>query len=175
MAPRLRADSSAAVTSGSPPGGPNPITMSSRLNNGVQPGAKSGGEIESRQGALADDHRVNEFHRDVLRVGRQGTASERQQTAAPEGSALPSPGTPAPGGQPRGRRSLRTDGCAPGAVLRSEWQDASCELTSIYPNAGIFHRRIRLQQILGNGSPTSMSTTRLPPKPVVTSTVAAGS
>ena len=36
-------------------------------------------QIERGQGALADDHGMNKFHRDVLRVGGIGSAAEGQQ------------------------------------------------------------------------------------------------
>jgi hypothetical protein len=53
-----------------------------RLNNRFEPGPEQNGNVESRQGTLSDDHRVNEFHRDVLGVGSVRPFSKRQKTAA---------------------------------------------------------------------------------------------
>ena len=39
-------------------------------------------DVERRQRALADDHRMHEFHRHVLRIGRVRTLPEGQQTPA---------------------------------------------------------------------------------------------
>ena len=47
-------------------------------------GRESNGQIERGQRALADDYRMNEFDRDVLRIGRIGPSSERKQAAALE-------------------------------------------------------------------------------------------
>ena len=46
-----------------------------------------GAEVERGQGALADDHRVHELHRDVLRVGSRRTVPERQEP--PSGEKTP--------------------------------------------------------------------------------------
>ena len=41
-----------------------------------------GGQRDGRQRALADDHRVDELHRDVLRVGARPAGAEHHQLAA---------------------------------------------------------------------------------------------
>ena len=44
-------------------------------------GRKASGQVQSRQRALADDHRMHKFDRDVLCVGGVRAAPKRQQTA----------------------------------------------------------------------------------------------
>src|SRR5580704_1873157 len=50
--------------------------------NRLQPWPKLNREIESRQGALANDHGMNKFHRHMLRVRSIGTTSESQKPAS---------------------------------------------------------------------------------------------
>ena len=52
------------------------------MEDGFQPRTKENGEIERGKRAFADDYGMNEFHRDVLRIGGVGSAPEGQQTAA---------------------------------------------------------------------------------------------
>ena len=75
------ASCSAAQTSGSPSGGPKPITMSSGRTIASSHGPKES-KVERRQRALAHDHRMDELHRDMLGVGGVGSASKGEQTAA---------------------------------------------------------------------------------------------
>jgi hypothetical protein len=48
----------------------------------VETAAERHRQVERRQRALADDHRVHELHGHVLRVGGAGAATEREQPAA---------------------------------------------------------------------------------------------
>src|SRR4029077_16934137 len=49
----------------------------------IEPGTKLDGQIERRQGTFANDDGVNEFDRDVLRVGGVRSAPKCEQPAAP--------------------------------------------------------------------------------------------
>ena len=49
---------------------------------GFHPGTEQNGEIQRGKRALAHDHGMNEFHRDVLRIGGIGSAPEGQQTSS---------------------------------------------------------------------------------------------
>src|SRR5471032_3319672 len=50
-----------------------------RLKNRVHPGTKEKGEIERGQCAFADDNRMDEFDRDVLRIGSVRASPKCQQ------------------------------------------------------------------------------------------------
>ena len=50
--------------------------------NRIEPGLHQQGEIERRKRALADDHRMHEFHRDVLRIGSVWAAPKGEQAPA---------------------------------------------------------------------------------------------
>ena len=54
------------------------------MKNRFQPRTEKHGEIERRKSALADDHGMNEFDGDMLRIGGVGAASEGEQTASVE-------------------------------------------------------------------------------------------
>ena len=101
--------------------------------------------------AFTDDDRMHELHRDVLGVGAVGAAAEGQQPAA----ALKALGhQPADLGQAfglAGEERLAHLVPGPEAVF-----DAAS-------HAGDGFNHLAPQQIRGSGSPTSMSTMRLPP------------
>ena len=80
--PRARAASRAAQTSGSPSGGPNPITMSSGRTIASSHGRKRIERSSAGKRALADDDGMNELDGNVLRVGRIGPLPKREQAAA---------------------------------------------------------------------------------------------
>src|SRR5207253_558147 len=113
-------------------------------------------EVEGRQGPLADDHRMDELDRDMLRVGSVLVPSASQQPAAAQ-------------------EALRHRLGGPGealALAREEGRgDPVAFAQEILDEADRIHR----QQILGSGSPTSMSTTRVPPYDATPRTVRAGS
>ena len=56
------------------------------MKNGFEPGTKQNRQIQRGQRALADDHGMNEFHRDVLRIGGVRAAPEGQQPSAAQKS-----------------------------------------------------------------------------------------
>ena len=84
IAPCRRANSRADHTSASPSGGTKSHHHVVRPDNRIQPRAEGGGKVESRQSAFAHDDRMNELYRDVLRIGRERAAAERQQAPALE-------------------------------------------------------------------------------------------
>ena len=49
------------------------------MKDGFEPGTEQDRQIQSGQGALAHDHGMNEFHRDVLGIGGVRPAPEGQQ------------------------------------------------------------------------------------------------
>src|SRR5215813_12481129 len=55
-------------------------------DDGRQPATEGWREIEGGERPFSDDDRVNELHRDMLRIGRRRTASERQQSTAAQKS-----------------------------------------------------------------------------------------
>ncbi len=150
MAWRARAASSAASNLRmSPSGGAKPITMSSGRTKASQPKSEFSGKIERRKSALAHDHGMHEFDRDVLRIGGAGAAPEGKQAAAAQ-EAL--------------RHFLRNSG-QPGRFARKEiFEDAIAPeqpFGNVLCECGL--RRSHTQQMRGSGSPTSMSITRVPP------------
>ena len=96
--------------------------------DGVEPAPELDRQVERRQCALADDDRVDELDRDVLRVGRVGAAPERQQPAALAGTGPTSPGRRPRAGRLRARRTPRTAGC--GLPARPRSAPSGCRLWS---------------------------------------------
>ena len=80
------------------------------------------GKVQRGQRALTDDHRVDEFHRDVLRVGGVNAAAEGQQATAAKKSG-PFPGRPA---RRRASRSKKDSYC------RLRWSRTSCRRDARY-------------------------------------------
>ena len=122
---------SAAAISGSPSGGPKPITMSSGRRMAASHGPNSAERSRAGSARLPDDHRMHEFHRDVLRVGGIGAAAKGQQTAAAPGSAPPWRGRPRPGDALRGRRIPDRRDCVregvrqPSGATAGRWRHAN--------------------------------------------------
>ena len=139
-------------TSGSPSGGPKPMTMSSGRTSASSQGPNSRLRVERRERALADDDGVHELHRHVLRVGGVGSAAEGEQPAAAE-EAL------------RHLAARRPRAAAPPAAKNAS-KSALRARSALRPA----RREIAVAMAIGRSSrsgaadrPTSMSTIRLPP------------
>ena len=76
-------------------------------------GRKSMRKIERRQRALPDDHRMHEFHRDVLRVGGIRTSPKRQQPPAAQKPVRHLLGRPAPARRASRAKKSSKPGCVP--------------------------------------------------------------
>lgn len=109
-----------------------------------EPGAKRARQIERGKRTLADDDRVHELYRDVLRIGRVRTAAEGEQAAAAQ-------------------ESLRHFTACRGQPIRFAIEEVLENAVAFQELRGNVIRDADHQQILGSGSPTSMSITRLPP------------
>jgi hypothetical protein len=112
-----------------------------------EPVAVCDADVERGERALPDDHRMDELDRDVHCVGRVRPAAEREETAA-VAEAL-------------GHRAARV--CEARRLAREERER---RLRPFADPRGDPRRELRAgdaQHIRGSGSPTSMSTTRVPP------------
>ena len=154
MAPRRRAFSSAACNARIAAGWTKPHHHVVGTADRVEPGTVDERQIHRRQRTFADNHRMHELHRHVLRVGGERALAESQQPPAAQkalGHALA-----------RGREPRRLAGEERARQLRC----ATCKsaLDGVGESTGrqSWHSS-RRQQIRGRASPTSMSTTRLPP------------
>ncbi len=119
--------------------------------DGFEPGPKENGKIQRRQRALAHNDRMNEFHRDMLRVGGVGSASKGQQPAAAQKAFRH-----LAAGFGQARRFAREKVLEQLVALRAAALRSGREFMR-------FAHIWRSQQIRGSGSPTSISTMRLPP------------
>ena len=147
-------------------GRPEPHDHVVRVQAAVEPGAIVDRHVQRGERALADDHRMHELDGNVLRVGRIWAATEGEQTATPE---EPLRHLVAGLGQPHG---LASEERLVNVVAPQQLPfDVGGSLES---RGGDQLALRRHQQILGSGSPTSMSTTRLAPYRVIASTVPAG-
>ena len=161
IAPFARALSRVPKPPGSPSDGPNPITIS-RVGESLP--ARDGKESRGRalERTFPYDNRMNELHGDVLGVRGIGALAKREQPAAAKKTVGHFAASFRRGKAPlaqKGHRRIwfrarrRCSICA--ARSGTSWPFSLFSLAA--PTS------TPLQQMRGSGSPTSISTIRLPP------------